>query len=394
MIQHALQGQGAVLANDHVIAPFYPYFDAIRSRSGPRTSTKAKQLLAAAGVPSLNATLQYGKLHEIPDLAVLLQSQAAPAGINITPAGMDNGTFYGAQWCPEAPADPPCSGAAELGIVDYGHRATPDVFLNSALKTKGVWNSSQYSSSAFDAAFTEFQSAVGVDAQKAACTKIETDPERGRPRRHPVLLQLPLGQLEDVHRVSTRRPSGRCSSRPPRRPDRHPARGAGIGRASRAVAIAPILVREGRWPGTSRAGCSCRSSPCGCSRRSCSSSRTCCRPTSAGRSSARSRRRRASTRSTSGSARTARSSSSTLDSLRRHRHARFRRLRSSRSQAVLPQLLGAIGRSAKLAGLALFITIPHQHRRGALRRRGAVTASADRGRRARSASPRRRSPSS
>ena len=83
-------------------------------------------------------------------------------------------TFYGAQWCPADPADPPCSGAAELGIVDYGHRATPDVYLNAALKSKGIWNSSQYNSADFDSAFTEFQAAIGVDAQKAACTKIET----------------------------------------------------------------------------------------------------------------------------------------------------------------------------------------------------------------------------
>src|SRR5262249_18316895 len=111
--------------------------------------------------------------NEIPDLAVLIQSQAQPAGITITPHGQDNGQFYGAAWCPATPADPPCSGAAEFGIVDYGHRATPDVFLNSALKTTGVWNASQYSSPDFDSAFTEFQKAVGVDAQKAACAKIE-----------------------------------------------------------------------------------------------------------------------------------------------------------------------------------------------------------------------------
>ncbi|MFL5675065.1 MAG: peptide ABC transporter substrate-binding protein, partial [Chloroflexota bacterium] len=61
-----------------------------------------------------------------------------------------------------------------LGIVDYGHRATPDVYLNSALSTKGVWNASQYSSPAYDAAFKKFQTAVGVDAQKAACKDIET----------------------------------------------------------------------------------------------------------------------------------------------------------------------------------------------------------------------------
>ena len=94
------------------------------------------------------------------------------------------------------PADPPCSGAAELGIVDYGHRGTPDVYLNAALKSKGIWNSSQYGSTAFDTAFSDFQKAVGVDAQKAACNKIETDPARGHADRPPVLLQLPRRQLE------------------------------------------------------------------------------------------------------------------------------------------------------------------------------------------------------
>jgi peptide/nickel transport system substrate-binding protein len=171
MIEQLFKGK-AVVANDHVIAPFYPYFsDTVPQRV--RDIEKAKQLLSDAGVTALSATLQYGQLNEIPDLAVLIKSQAAEAGITITPAGGDNNAFYGAQWCPEAPADPPCSGAAEFGIVDYGHRATPDVFLNSAFKTKGVWNSSQYSSPAFDAAFGEFQAAVGVDAQKAACAKIE-----------------------------------------------------------------------------------------------------------------------------------------------------------------------------------------------------------------------------
>ena len=103
-----------------------------------------------------------------------IQSQAAAAGFTITPAGQDNGPFYDSQWCNTTkPTDPPCTGNAEFGIVDYGHRASPDVFLNSAYKTHGVWNASHYSNPAFDSAFTEFQSAVGVDAQKAACAKLE-----------------------------------------------------------------------------------------------------------------------------------------------------------------------------------------------------------------------------
>jgi peptide/nickel transport system substrate-binding protein len=163
----------AELGNDHVIWQGYPYFDSsIPQRA--QDIEKAKSLLSAAGVTNLTADLHVGQLQEIPDLAVLLKSQAAQAGITLNPVVESLDTFYGAQWCPAEPADPPCSGASELGVVDYGHRATPDVYLNAALKSKGIWNSSQYSSPEFDAAFTEFQAAVGVDAQKAACTKIET----------------------------------------------------------------------------------------------------------------------------------------------------------------------------------------------------------------------------
>ncbi|MBA2718449.1 MAG: ABC transporter substrate-binding protein [Chloroflexi bacterium] len=163
----------AIVGNDHVIAPFYPYFDdSVPQRT--QNIEMAKQLLSDAGATNVAATLEYGQQFEIADLAVLLQSNAAKAGITITPHGQDNGQFYGAAWCPEKPADPPCSGATEFGIVDYGHRPTPDLYCNAALQTKGVWNSSQYSSPEFDAAFKEFQSAVGVDAQKVACKKIET----------------------------------------------------------------------------------------------------------------------------------------------------------------------------------------------------------------------------
>lgn len=172
LIQQLFKGKG-VPANDHVIWQFYPYFsDTVAQRAA--NIDQAKQLLSDAGVSDFKATLQYGRLNEIPDLAVLVQSMAAPAGMTITPAGQDNGPFYDAQWCNTTkPTDPPCQGNAELGIVDYGHRASPDVFLNSAYKTHGVWNASHYSNPAFDAAFKEFQSAVGVDAQKAACAKIE-----------------------------------------------------------------------------------------------------------------------------------------------------------------------------------------------------------------------------
>ena len=96
--------------------------------------------------------------------------------------------------------------AAELGIVDYGHRATPDVYLNSALSTKGVWNSSQYSSKESDAAFTAFQSSVGVDAQKAACGKIEAILVEDTAISVPYFYNYLDGLFEEVHRRLLERP--------------------------------------------------------------------------------------------------------------------------------------------------------------------------------------------
>jgi peptide/nickel transport system substrate-binding protein len=172
MVNTLFEGR-AEIANDHVIAPFYPFFsDTVPQRT--KDDEAARQLLADAGFPNgLKADLHFGKLQEIPDLAALIQSGARAAGFDLALAGESLDTFYGNAWCPAQPAEPPCSGATELGIVDYGHRPTPDVYCNAALYTNGVWNSSQYSSPDFDAAFKEYQTAVGVDAQTAACAKIE-----------------------------------------------------------------------------------------------------------------------------------------------------------------------------------------------------------------------------
>jgi peptide/nickel transport system substrate-binding protein len=163
----------ADIGNDHVFAPLYPFTDTSVAQRG-RDLEQAKQLLADAGFPDgLKAVLHFGELQEIPELAQLIQQQAAEAGFELELAGESLDTFYGAQWCPEEPADPPCSGAAELGIVDYGHRAVPDVYLNAALSTGGIWNSSQYASPEFDAAFAVWQEAVGLDAQKAAAKTLQ-----------------------------------------------------------------------------------------------------------------------------------------------------------------------------------------------------------------------------
>ena len=127
---------------------------------------------------------------------MLIQSNAQEAGFNLEPVVESLDTFYNAQWCPPDPKDPPCSGAAEPGSSTTVTARRRTCTLNAALKTEGIWNSSQYNSQPFDDAFKEFQSAIGVEAQKAACKKIETILNEDVPIALP--LQLPRRQFEEV----------------------------------------------------------------------------------------------------------------------------------------------------------------------------------------------------
>ncbi len=168
-------------------------------RSGSRTSRWPSQLLADAGVEGgLQAVLHAAELQEIPELAQLIQAGAAEAGINLELAIESLDTFYGAQWCPAEPADPPCSGAAELGIVDYGHRPTPDVFLNAALKTNGVWNSSQYSNAGARRRVHGVPGGGRRRGPDGGCRHAADAPQRRGPDRAAVLLQLPLRPLQQL----------------------------------------------------------------------------------------------------------------------------------------------------------------------------------------------------
>ena len=160
----------ADIGNDHVIAPLYPFFsDAVAQRE--RDTATARQLLADAGFPDgITATLNAVDLQEIPQLAELVQIQVAEGGFTLELNVESGSTFYDTQWCQSYP----CAGSAELGIVDYGHRATPDVYLVKAFRSGGDWNSSQYKSPELDAAILEYQASADLDLRTAACEKIET----------------------------------------------------------------------------------------------------------------------------------------------------------------------------------------------------------------------------
>jgi peptide/nickel transport system substrate-binding protein len=173
LIDTALAGRGDI-GNDHPIAPVYEFFDsAVPQRE--RDVEKAKALLEEAGKAGLEITLHAGKLQEIPQLAELIQTQLKDIGMVVTLNVEGQDTFYN-RWCKvyDSTNEPAgCDGGEEFGIVDYGNRATPDVYLLKAYAT-GEWNSAHYVSEPFRAAVVEYQAATDLAGRKAAATKLQT----------------------------------------------------------------------------------------------------------------------------------------------------------------------------------------------------------------------------
>jgi peptide/nickel transport system substrate-binding protein len=172
LIDTALSGRGDI-GNDHPIAPVYEFFDASQPQR-ERDVEKAKALLEEAGKAGLEITMHVPKLQEIPQLAELIQTQLKDIGMNITLNVESTDTFYD-RWCKVydsevAPAG--CDGGEEFGIVDYGNRGTPDVYLVKAYAT-GEWNSAHYISEPFNAAVAEYQASLDLAGRKAAITKVQ-----------------------------------------------------------------------------------------------------------------------------------------------------------------------------------------------------------------------------
>ncbi len=165
----------AEVANDHPVLSSLPFFDPDAVPQRTRDIEQARALLAEAGVEGISGTIETGDIQDIPDLAGIIQQNSAEAGFDLRVSTQSNTTFYGAAWCPganETDETLPCDGSAELGIVDYGHRPVPDVYFSSALATGGVWNSSNWANSDFDALLSQYRRSIDVEGQKAAVGEI------------------------------------------------------------------------------------------------------------------------------------------------------------------------------------------------------------------------------
>ncbi|KQR89800.1 peptide ABC transporter substrate-binding protein [Burkholderia sp. Leaf177] len=158
----------AALGNDSPFSPVFPSSD----MSVPQRKldiAKAKQLLAAAGVPNgFDVTLTTEKYMEIPDLAVVIQNAAKAIGIKITLKVESQELYYGAGTYGKSDwLDSP------LGITDYGHRGVPNVFLNAPLTSEGTWNAAHFKNPQYDKLVADFVAALDVASQKKLSGQIQ-----------------------------------------------------------------------------------------------------------------------------------------------------------------------------------------------------------------------------
>lgn len=168
VVKGLLRGR-AVIGNDHPFAPIFPSTDpSVPQRK--QDIEEAKRQLAEAGVPNgFEVTLTTERAYDIPDYAVLIQNFARKAGIEVKLNVLPQDAYYGEAVFGKSPwLD------SVLGVTDYGHRGTPDIFLNATLKSSGTWNAAHFNSPEYDGLLLDYSKARDLQAQRLAAGKIQT----------------------------------------------------------------------------------------------------------------------------------------------------------------------------------------------------------------------------
>jgi peptide/nickel transport system substrate-binding protein len=158
----------AAMGNDSQFAPLYPSTDPTVPQRD-QDIAKAKQLLAAAGVPAgFDITLTTERYTDIPEYAQLVQNFAKAIGIKISLKVETQALYYGksipgqSDWLDSA-----------VGITDYAHRGVPNTLLGNPLLSNGAWNAAHFKSAAYDALVPRYLKALDLQAQRSAAGDIQ-----------------------------------------------------------------------------------------------------------------------------------------------------------------------------------------------------------------------------
>ncbi len=168
LVKGLITGYGSV-GNDSPFAPVFPSTDtSVPQRT--QDLTKAKQLLAAAGHPNgFRTTLFVGTSEELPQLAQTVAAAAAKVGITIDlkvetlTAYYGKSTFGNSDWLD-----------GTMSLVGYAGRGVPNVFLDAALTTKGVWNAARFHNPHYDTLVKQYVATIDLQTQRQRAGEIET----------------------------------------------------------------------------------------------------------------------------------------------------------------------------------------------------------------------------
>ncbi|MEP6811453.1 MAG: ABC transporter substrate-binding protein [Actinomycetota bacterium] len=164
----------ADLGNDSPFAPVYPS----TAKTVPqrhRDLRKAKQLLAAAGHHKrFKVPLTTEKVGEIPQLAQIFQRSARKIGVDIPITVLTSSAYFsGSQTGPPRGYGTTPWLNAPITITDWGHRSVPNVILNAAFRSGGVWNAAHYRSKKYNRAFNSYVGAISLTDQRKYAAQIE-----------------------------------------------------------------------------------------------------------------------------------------------------------------------------------------------------------------------------
>jgi peptide/nickel transport system substrate-binding protein len=154
-----------VLGNDHPIWELYPMFDPGAADQRDADVAQAEALLAEAGLEGgFEARLDTLTFREVPELATLIQTSAREIGIELDVNVFDAGTYYEDFWL---------GAEGSMGIVNYGHRGVPDVFLGAPLLSDGTWNASHWQNEEYDDLFARYSASPDIDSQRELAGQIQ-----------------------------------------------------------------------------------------------------------------------------------------------------------------------------------------------------------------------------
>jgi peptide/nickel transport system substrate-binding protein len=164
----------ADLGNDSPFAPVYPSTD----RSVPQRHKDlrlAKQLMAAAGhSKGFSIQLVTEQTGEIPQLAQIIQRSVRAIRINMSLKILTSTAYFaGSQTGPPSGWGTTPWLNAPINITDWGHRAVPNVYLVSALESKGVWNAAHYSNKRVDSLAKSYVAAIALKDQRKYSRQLE-----------------------------------------------------------------------------------------------------------------------------------------------------------------------------------------------------------------------------